>query len=311
MALSTSGNPKVAAGLEFAERDLNRRQNAIHTDSLYEPLPPEYHVYLFTCGRRATVAHHSLLPYIEVPACPKGTRYLRFGIPIPEPFAQRKDYDDGLGGDPFIYHRGKAGAKRIAMDICQPNNPTLDQGIYDYGNRDPFFAVQDGTNLSKWGVFWSVNIEPKEEEIARAEAKRDTFLRAVLSKYDEFFTQDPASAKAKATQIGFDFEDVRIALDLFGEERPYHRKFTVETTCPNCNGRIQQGQLYHKDADGDLCVIGQAGWRKVVAAGKRTKEQVPDSMRWWVPTETVRKRTGIGSAAAEILAEKGSPESGE
>jgi hypothetical protein len=307
MALSTSGNPKVQAGLEYAERNLNTRQNAIEAGGLYEQLPAEFHVYLFTCGRRATVAHHALLPYVEVPACAKDQRYVRFGIPIPEPYAQRRDYDDGMGGDPFIYHRGRAGAQRIAMDICQPNNPTLDQSIYDYGNKDPYFAVQDGVNLSKWGVFWSKNLEPTEEEIARAEKKRDQFYRGVLAKYDEFFTADPATAKTKATQIGFDFEDVRLALERFGEKRPYYSQFTVHKNCPNCNASIAENVFYHTDADGDLCVIGQQGWRRVVSSGKRKKDDVPEEYVWW----GTKKKNGIASAAAEIMAASDSAEQAE
>jgi hypothetical protein len=259
-------------------RSLERGHNRPLGDNVYPMQQPEYHVHLFTVGKRALATTHALLNSVEVPACEPGVRMKRFGIPIPEPFPQRVEDVFNTGRDPYDYHRGNAGAKRIAQDICDPSNPTLNQNIEDYGKLDPYFAVQNGTNFAKHGVFWSTSNPPLEEEIERAEKKRDAFYRFCISQSDKLYSEDPRNAERMMGALGFDMQDVRIALDYFGEERPYHKKFTPMMACPNCAANVKQGVAFHRDEDGDLCVID---WKRTVAAGKKKKEDVPEEFRWW------------------------------
>lgn len=258
-------------------RSLSRGHNRPLTDGVYPMQQAEFYVYLYTVGHRENKVSHALLADIEIPACKPGETYRQFGIPIPEPFPQRVEDVFNVGRDPYDYHRGNAGAKRIAQDVCQPSNPTLNQDMDEYGKIDPFFAVQTGTNLSKYGVFWSLSNPPLESEIKRAEKKRDNFYRYVINQYDRFAQEDPKAMERLMGNAGFDTRDVRIALEFFGEERPGFKKYRPTMDCPNCGKSIAQGLAYHRDEDGDLCILD---WRRAVAAGKKTLEQVPVDCRW-------------------------------
>ena len=261
------------------QKAFNRAVNRAPTDSKYDMQPSEDYVYLFTCGRRDLGStDHALLGRVEVPACPKDKRFIRFGIPIPEPFPQRVEDVFGTGADPFVYHRGRSGARRIAQDICDPTNPTLNQDVEDYGKQDSYFAVQAGVNFAKQGVFWSQNLEPEEKEIARAEAKRDRFYRYCINMYDKFQAEDPRAADRLMASSGFDSKDVRTALEFYQEERPAFKLYKPKQTCPNCGEQIAQGLGWHKDADGDLCILD---WQKACMAGKKKREDVPPEKRWW------------------------------
>jgi hypothetical protein len=275
--LITDAVPDQTRAVEV-QKQFNRAVNRPPTDSRYEMQQPQFHVYLFTCGRRDLKTSHALLNQIEIPACKANERYIRFGIPIPEPFPQRVEDVFGTGADPFVYHRGNSGAKRIAQDICDPTNPTLNQDIEDYGKMDAYFAVQSGTNFSKQGVFWSTNLVPEDKEIARAEAKRDRFYRFVINMYDKFQAEDPKAADRLMAAAGFDSKDVRTALEFYQEERPAYKAYKPKMPCPNCGQQVAQGLAYHKDDDGDLCVID---WERTVMSGKRKREDVPPEKRWW------------------------------
>ena len=246
------------------EQGHNRPLNVTGT---WVPRPTEFTVFLFTISKRSFVVSHALLPHIDIPACESGERYKKFRF-IPHPFPQKVEDVFGTDREPYDYHS----AERIAQDICNPANPTLNQGIEDYGKLDPFFAVQDGTNLARHGVFWSRNETPTETELVNVEKKRDNFYRFLIGEADTFYAADPRTAITKITT------DHRMALDYFGEERPWHKKFIAQYACPNCAMMIPQTAAYHRDLDGDLCIVD---WRQTVASGKRKKEDVPEELRWW------------------------------
>jgi hypothetical protein len=259
-------------------RSLERGHNRPLGDGVYPMQQPEFFVYLYSVAKKEMRTEHALLGPVEVFPLEEGQRYRRIGIPIPEPFPQRVEDVFNVGRDPYDYHRGNAGARRIAQDVCDPSNPTLNQKIEDYGKIDPYFAVQNGTNFAKHGVFWSLNAEPTEEELTFFEARRDKFLRHVINLFDKFQAEDPKNAERLMGNAGFDSRDVRIALSTFGEERPGYKSYAPMSQCPNCGENIKKGVAFHKDSDGDLCVID---WRRTVEAGKKKREDVPPEKKWW------------------------------
>src|SRR6185369_4197630 len=109
------------------------------------------------------------------------------------------------------------------------------------------------------------------------EARRDKFYRYTIQQTDQFYAEDPKNVGPLMSAAGFDDKDVRIALDYYGEERPYHKKFIAMYACPNCAKQVPQGVAFHRDEDGDLCIID---WKRTVAAGKRKREDVPPEKRW-------------------------------
>jgi hypothetical protein len=248
------------------QKSLEKGHNRPLQEGAWVSRPEEYRVHLYSCAHKNLLAHHALLPHVEIPACEKGQRfrYIRY---IPHPFPQKVEDVFNVGREPYDYHDGR----RIAQDICNPSNPTLNQGLVDYGKIDPFYAVQDGTNYAKCGVFWSLNFpEPKEEEIAAAEKTRDSWYRALIAEHDKQYASKPANA----ANFG---PDIRMALDYFGEERPYHKKFIPMQSCPNCATNIPQGVAFHYLPNGRICVLD---WKRTVDAGQMRREEVPPGKRW-------------------------------
>lgn len=253
-------------------RMFSEAENRPMQDGSWVPRSTEFNVYIFTVAKRDFKTTHALIPLVEIPACGPNERYKKVRF-IPHPFPQKVEDVFNTGREPYDYHS----AERIAQDICDPTNPTLNQGISDYGKIDPYWFAQDGTNFSKHGVFWSRNETPTEDELKNAETKRDNYYRFLISEADRFYAADPNTAITKITP------DHRMALNFFGEERPWHKKFTPMQACPNCAQQIPQGVAFHRDIDGDICVID---WKRTVAAGKRKKEDVPNEFRWWDETAT-------------------------
>jgi hypothetical protein len=265
MAVITKGEETPKARERAAK--LTKAANRPLAEGAWLPRPEEYKVYLYTTAKRELTTTHALLAEVRIPACEAGTRYRKVRF-IPHPFPQGVEDVFGVGAEPFHYHD----AQRIAQDICDPGNPTLTQGV-DYQKIDPYWLSQEGANFSKYGVFWSRNETPTEEEIKAAETRRDTYYRYLIQYADKLFASDPRRASQEIT------EDHRIALDHFGEERTWHKKFVAMISCPNCAQQIPQGVAYHRDLDGDLCILD---WKRTVTAGKRKKEDVPEDLRWWI-----------------------------
>lgn len=248
-------------------RALSKGHNGSRAPQIWEMRPEEYRVYIFTVGHTDRLSTtHALLGRINVPGCKPDERY-KLVTSVRHPFPQR--IEDILlsdpNDDPYRYHD----AKRIAQDICNPSNPFLDQKIDDYGKLDPYFAVQDGTNFSRFGVFWTLNQTPTEEELANAEKRRDAFYKNTISEHDRLYAAKPANA----ANFG---PDVRMALDYFGEQRDYHRKFIPVQTCPNCGTQIPASAGFHFMPNGACCVND---WDKAIAAGVKTKKDRPDGRR--------------------------------
>ena len=241
--------------------------------------PIEYFVHIFTVSKRDFRTIHALYPQVFIPACAPTERY-REAMIIPSPYAQWVDAMS-VGNDPndppFKYHQ----AERIAQDICNPNNLSLEQDLA----VNPETAISDGTNLTQHGVFWSKNATPTEEELVKAEARRNKFLESVMQKADRLYTENPGRLNDNLTLLGLSMSDVRTACDMFGiEDKPYYRKFVIPVDCPNCGEKVKSGVAFHKDADGDICVLD---WKRTVAAGKKKKEDVPEEARWWKEGENV------------------------
>lgn len=237
------------------KRSLEKAFNTVESTSGWMPHQEQYKVYLYTVAWRKFDAHHALIPLIEIPAAGPTDRYklVRF---IPHPFPQNIGDTFGTGDDPFRDIDGK----RIAQDICNPANPTLYQTLDD--NRDKGFNEQDGTNLCKEGVFWSLHYPPLEEEIAAAEKRRDATYRARIRKADTLTVQEASKLPP----------DYGIALDRFGEERAWHQKMVVKKACPNCATPIPESVAFHFLPNGRTCVID---WDRAIAAGAVSEEDRP------------------------------------
>jgi hypothetical protein len=228
---------------------------------------PDYYVYLYTISQRSfEVNLPPQLARLLIPSCPEGTRYIDV-CRLPHPYPQlARGQNDEIRAD-YIP------AERLAQDICNPSNTTLNQ---DY-IPGTWFSLGDGNNLNAHGVFWSRNNPPTEEDLKAAEARRHKFFEGLLEKARTLeYTNKPALEYTIN-------QDYHLAADYFGEESSWHVKRVrkaAKVECPNCGEQIKAGVAFHKNEEDELCVLD---WKRTVAAGKKTEAEVPRAERWWTP----------------------------
>lgn len=201
---------------------------------------PDYFVYIYTVSDRTFIVHQApLISSLIIAARKPGERYGLVAT-LPSPFNQI-DREGGVGDLITRAHIGE----RVAMSIVNPNNTTLDQDAVV-----PTAATLGlGVDLGVQGVFWSRNNPPTEDEIARAEKRRENYYRLLLEKAR---TLEIANPKELEYVIN---EDYHLAAEYFGEERTWHRKMVRMAECPACGESVKPGVAYHKNSLGLLCVI--------------------------------------------------------
>lgn len=259
------GSAQTAKAMDMARR-LHKGENRPINDGAWIPRPTEYHVYIHSVSHRALKTEHALLGPVEIPALGKDERCITVRF-IPHPVAQKVEDVFNTGRDPYDYHDGR----RVAQDIVNPKNPTL---VQDFKVTDPYYLthdLDDTCNFQKYGVFWSLNQKPTEEEIERAEKIRDNFYRRTIQEHDKLYAAKPGNAASFGP-------DVRMALDYFGEQREYHKKFVPVQMCDNCGSQIPLNAGFHFLPNGVACI---RDWKKAVDSGVKTKDDVPEDKRWW------------------------------
>jgi hypothetical protein len=166
---------------------------------------------------------------------------------------------------------------RAAIDLLNPNNPTNDPDWNPGPEMAAFFGTSAGADLFAQGLFLSLNETATEEEIAKAEKRREKRYLSLIAHADSLEQTEPKDlAEFLKSADGL---DLRLALDYFGEERAYHKKRVANRLCPNCGESIKTGVGFHKSAAlGVICVLD---WKAAVDAGVKTRSDVPDDRRWW------------------------------
>lgn len=222
---------------------------------------PDYFIYVFNVGARSHRVSNGHLKNVLIPGVDKGQKYV-MAFKLPNIVNQCwQGADNGM-----IQTYGDDG-RRVAMDIINPANMGIDQ---DYEiPKDQI--VSQGANLANWGLFWSLNEVPTDEEIAKAVGRMERYYRSLLKEADQL------ARSGKYDKIE---EFHYIAADYFGYKGAWNTKVDVPNDCPNCGASVKQGVAYHRNEDGSVCVID---WQRTVAAGIKTKKEVPEDARWWVP----------------------------
>lgn len=164
--------------------------------------------------------------------------------------------------------------RRVMMDICNPDNLTLDQEAVIST------ITNVGNNLSDRGVFWSLNgpgasdlnkdrlEEPTEAEVKAATKRLERFYNSVLEKMRELETSNP---KELLERLG---PEAHAAADYFGIETSWHGKRSKPMDCPNCGARVKEGIAFHKNEEGGICVID---WKRTIKSGARKMQDAIDA----------------------------------
>lgn len=201
---------------------------------------PEYYVHLYTVSKREfTISQPPLFPKVVVPACKEGERYTLV-CSIPHPM-QQLDREGAVGE---LIVRGHT-AEYVAASLVNPNNPSLDQDAV----INPQFVLGIGVDLTCQGVFWTRNHPPTEQEIAKAEGRREKYYRGLMERARTLEISNPKELEQLITQ------DFHMAADYFGEERAWHKKMSRTVECPNCGDSIKAGIAFHRSSAGVLCII--------------------------------------------------------
>jgi hypothetical protein len=237
---------------------------------------PDRMIHIFSISRRSfTVKRPPLFLNVHLRACGKDERYVPVAH-IPDPLMQAvHDIEKGR-------QRGEANDGMLcAIELLNPNNPTYDPDWNPSPEMVAAFSSSKGCDLFKQGLFISLSEVPSEQEISRAEKRREHFYKGLIAHADSL--EETNRKELEEFIRGEDGTDLRLALDFFGEKRSYHKPMTASRSCPNCGEDVKAGIAFHKNQElGVICVLD---WQKTVAAGVKTKSDVPDHLQWWHPDE--------------------------
>lgn len=203
--------------------------------------PPRYHVYIYTVSKREHVVQQPpLVPYLRIPACGPDEEYKPV-VSLPHPMLQIERHPDK--NEAIIYREV---AEKVAMSLCNPNNPTLDQ---DYEVQQPTGL---GVNLNAQGVFWSKNDPPTKEEIKKAHQRVERYYSMLIERARTLEIANPKELEQLINQ------DYHMAAEHFGLETSWHRKLVQKFECPNCGEPLKRaGLAYHVNAAGLICVLDE------------------------------------------------------
>lgn len=230
---------------------------------------PKRFIYVGTVSKRNfDIERPPLFPKLRVPACAPTERF-KMVAKVPDPFNQAiQDTDNGrLRG---VAHDGL----RVAIDLVNPNNISTNFDWVCPPEAANEVATGYGCDLSKQGVFISLEWPPLEDTLAKAEQRRYNMYESMRRSIDRQNEKDALEMVA----MNSDFD---MMADFFGLTYTWHKKMQALITCPNCMGQAPQGAAFHKVGDA-ICVID---WRKAVGAGVKKKEDVPEDARWWSEDE--------------------------
>lgn len=234
---------------------------------------PEYWIYVFNIGAKAWVddAHGKLairrpplMPCVSIPGCPKSSKYV---VAFRVPDIIRQGWQDEVTGGLRIHEEY---GERVVMDIINPVNPGIDQDLEIDPNVQAFAS---GFNLGEYGVFFSKNEEPTDEEMDKARKRMEKRYRALLAEADEL---ERAGERKRITA------DHYLAADYFDYKSGWRTRAEAPSACPVCGSSMKAGAAFHVLDGGGLCIND---WKRVVAAGVRKREDVPEELRWWEEEE--------------------------
>ena len=227
----------------------------------------EYVVYLHTISRRYFQQPNGIYRNIHVPACPKDKRshcFMQIQHPVQSPHLN----PDDVNGLPVIRIEN---AKRVALGICNPDFVGTDFSIQDK-ELNPETVLSSGEcNLTRQGVWASMNAVPTGDEIAKAEKRRDEYYKFRLQEADGLERSNPRQLQHILML------DHHMAADYFGIEANWHRAPSAKVDCVNCGQKITSGVAFHYD-NGRICVLD---WERSWLAGAIKKDDVPEPKRWW------------------------------
>lgn len=252
-------------------QSLMRSKNPDHFDERMPRMYPIHrHIYLYSVARRDFDVKHVYYNG-TLRGCKNGERYVKcYSVPDPP---QQIAIDAERGGKRVeVEPRDEAGW-RVAIDILNPNNPSLDPYYRPSPKAAAYYSTGQGVDLIKYGLFPSLNDPPTEEELKRAEAARDKTRQDLV---DEAF-QESANNPGTFRMWLKNNPDIYDAMEALGIEADWMRKAEVKQACPNCGDSVKAGIAFHKSSAGVLCIIDPERAAKAGVEVKRGPGRPPSA----------------------------------
>lgn len=221
---------------------------------------PDYYVSIFNVSE---VEHRIERPWVSfnpahrgkiivIPAKEPGERYSR---PFKIADIVQMPVPDIVSGE--IRTIGQQG-KFLAQDALNPEDPNGNWKTVRV--RPATVAQNEGANLYHWGLFWTVNEKPSEEELTAAVQRMEANYNHLIEEAKLLYVM----GGKKLMEIG---NTHRRAAAYFGLQFPWNQTYTKQMKCPGCGTMMDQ--------DAAICPKCPATFKWAVALqlGLRTLEQ--------------------------------------
>jgi hypothetical protein len=170
--------------------------------------------------------------------------------------------------------------RRFVVDMISPDNVTLtlDAPI------DPAKAFSVGNDYAPRGIFFSLYDPPLKEDLEKAYRRMETYYKGLNEKAGTLDMTDKLGLQ-RAIESN---PDHIYAANYYGKPFAFAKQAIRPVDCPNCGEQKPAGRLWHMSLAGTICVEPtQEAWKAVVMAGTRTRDQVPEELRWWKTEKSV------------------------
>ena len=235
----------------------------------------DFWVYLFSISERSYEIYRPpiIKKMLLVGKAPKADYALcaRFPHPLNVPDASVDSSEIGIK---------QMDTRRVCMDICNPDNLSLDQ------NAVISSVTNIGNNLSAKGVFWATEKEctlapedtkhelpiPPVALIADAKKRMEVYYRTLVEKANTVHSSSPKDLSDLLTP-----EHLAAAEYLeenFGMQFAWHQRMARLENCELCGEKSKAGVAFHRMEDGGICV---KDWDRAVRAGARTRADAYDA----------------------------------
>jgi hypothetical protein len=265
-AIRWDANQQTSGPNKVGEMQAAPTNIVINPDNMHNA---EYYVYLHTISKRYFMQPNAVYGEVLVPACPKDKRYITF-MSIPHPTYIPTADPNNPGGETIMKQEH---GRRMALSVCDPAYMGNDLSVQDTAVSAATRLSSSNFNLTREGVFASMNKVPTEEELLKAEARREAYYHQCLDEADALQLSNPRMLQEILTQ------DHHMAAEYFGVEKPWHSINVAKIECPNCGEKIKQGIAFHYN-NGHPCILD---WENAWLAGAVKKEDIPEPRRWWQP----------------------------
>lgn len=217
----------------------------------------EYFVHMYNVGERPHRLTNGLIKNALIPGVKQGEKFIKcFSLPN----IVNQVWQDPDTGQLRTY--GEDG-RRVMMDLINPANMGIDQDF----ELPPDQIVSQGSNLAVWGLFWSLNDPPSQEELKKATAKMEKHYRRLIAEADAF---DRAGKRGEILEIHY------IAASYFHYKGSWNTIVEVPVECPLCGGPMKKGVAVHIGAEGCGGVID---WDRAISSGLKKEKDRPQAER--------------------------------